>query len=183
MYRIPRMCGWGSGAHLTGRNMREHSAICPKRLATSDHGDGRRNSKVKRGRPQGPLMKCGSGLRLPAYRSPVPRSTSPYPPSGRRPPSTGTSEEGTRSQAWPPTGAAVIAKKSRWDFVISQMERIATAENTRFRRNIRRAKRKSAARTDRKRIVAPFTPGHARLDVETAGKDPLADGIVVRYRN
>jgi hypothetical protein len=59
----PRMkCGWGCGAQLTGRNMRAHFTICSKRLAASDGANRRgRSSKVKRGRPQGLRMKCGSG--------------------------------------------------------------------------------------------------------------------------
>jgi hypothetical protein len=59
--REPRMkCGWGCGAQLTGRNMQAHFTICPKRPAGSPNGDCRtRSSKVKRGRPPGPRMKCG----------------------------------------------------------------------------------------------------------------------------
>jgi len=59
----PRMkCGSGCGAQLMGRNMRAHFTICSKRLAASDDANRRgRSSKVKRGRPQGPRMKCGSG--------------------------------------------------------------------------------------------------------------------------
>jgi hypothetical protein len=41
---------------------RTHLTICPKRPAGAERGDGRlRNSKVKRGRPRAPLMKCGWG--------------------------------------------------------------------------------------------------------------------------
>src|SRR5271156_3466349 len=57
--RGPRMkCGWGCGAKLTGRNMRAHFTICPKRPAGSPNGDCRTtSSKVKPGRPPGPRMK------------------------------------------------------------------------------------------------------------------------------
>jgi hypothetical protein len=42
--------------------MRAHFTICPERPAGSDYVDPRRsNSKVKRGRPPGPRMKCGRG--------------------------------------------------------------------------------------------------------------------------
>ena len=35
----PRMkCGWGSGAQLTGRNIRAHFTRCPNRPAASEHG-------------------------------------------------------------------------------------------------------------------------------------------------
>src|SRR5580700_1126360 len=46
----------------TGRNMRAHFTICAKQPAGSDLVDPRRrNSQVKRGRPQGPRMRCGWG--------------------------------------------------------------------------------------------------------------------------
>jgi hypothetical protein len=63
----PRMkCGWGCGGKLTGRDMRAHFTICPKRPAGS-HG---RSSKIKRGRPPGPRMKCGLGLWRTAHGEP-----------------------------------------------------------------------------------------------------------------
>jgi hypothetical protein len=50
------------GAQLTGRNMRAHFTIFPKRPAASGDVERRRGTlKVKRGRPAGPLMKCGWG--------------------------------------------------------------------------------------------------------------------------
>jgi len=39
-------CGWGCGAQLTGRNMRAHFTICPKRPAVSEDGD-RRGRRVE----------------------------------------------------------------------------------------------------------------------------------------
>src|SRR5271163_1066742 len=45
--RGPRMkCGWGCGAQLTGRDMRAHFTICPKRPAVSEDGD-RRGRRVE----------------------------------------------------------------------------------------------------------------------------------------
>jgi hypothetical protein len=53
-------CGWGCGAQLTGRQMRAHFLICPKRPAACDHVDRRgRNLNAKRGRPPGRRMLCG----------------------------------------------------------------------------------------------------------------------------
>jgi hypothetical protein len=59
--RQPRMpCGWGCGAQLTGRNMRAHFTICPKRPAASGDMERRRGTlKVKGGRPPSPRMLCG----------------------------------------------------------------------------------------------------------------------------
>ena len=55
-------CGWGCGAQLTGRSMRVRFTICAKRPAGSGDVERRRGTlKVKRGRPAGPLMKCGWG--------------------------------------------------------------------------------------------------------------------------
>jgi hypothetical protein len=53
--RGPRMkCGWGCGAKLTGRNMRAHFTICPKRPAASGEMERRRGTlKVERGHPPG----------------------------------------------------------------------------------------------------------------------------------
>jgi hypothetical protein len=54
--------GRGCSADLAGRPMRAHFTICSKRPAGSGHVRCRaRNSKVKRGRPAGQLMKCGWG--------------------------------------------------------------------------------------------------------------------------
>jgi len=39
-------CGWSCGAQLTGRNMRAHFTICPKRPAVSEDGD-RRGRRVE----------------------------------------------------------------------------------------------------------------------------------------
>jgi hypothetical protein len=56
-------CGWGCGAQLTGRDMRAHFTIGPKRQRRPPGDVERRRGtlKVKRGRPAGPRMKCGWG--------------------------------------------------------------------------------------------------------------------------
>jgi hypothetical protein len=52
-------CVWGCGAQLTGRQMRAHFTICPKRPA-SEYRDRRgRCLKVMRGRPPGRRILCG----------------------------------------------------------------------------------------------------------------------------
>jgi hypothetical protein len=58
----PRMKrDWGCGAELTGRNMRAHFTICAKRPAASGDVERRRGTlKVKRGRPAGRRMPCGT---------------------------------------------------------------------------------------------------------------------------
>jgi hypothetical protein len=105
-------CGWRCGARLTGRQMRAHSATCPKRPAGSGHvARAGGNSQARRDRPPGLRMLCGLGLRrathcegdaggftgaadkmrlgsrLPAYRTQYARA-SQYARSGRQVPAT-----------------------------------------------------------------------------------------------
>ncbi len=109
----------GCGADLAGRNMRAYVTICPKRLAGSVHVDPRRrNSKVKRGCPQGPRMKCGwgCGSELTAARC---ARTSRHARSGRQAPTKYADRGGEccaagATEPGAPSPVAGIARNPRW---------------------------------------------------------------------
>jgi hypothetical protein len=64
--RGPRMkCGWGCGAKLTGRNMRAHFTICPKRSAAFHR---RGPTRGKQSSPNGSASAVRVALQTPRQR-------------------------------------------------------------------------------------------------------------------
>jgi hypothetical protein len=66
----------------------------PEPAAASDHVERRRGTlKVKRGHPPGPRMRCGWGLRRPAYWAQYARALHNMPEAAWQPSSTGPESE------------------------------------------------------------------------------------------
>src|SRR5580692_432547 len=106
----PRMkCGWGCGAQFTGRNMRAHFTLRPKRPGVSDDVDNRRRYwKAKPGNYRANAVRLA--LRRPTHGEP---DGGHFTVCAKRPAAsdltTWTAEGGSRSQARMPPGGECYA--------------------------------------------------------------------------